>query len=105
MSTRSVLEMRKGVQRLDNAKEKLEQVENAQKDLKEQLKYIQTEEYLEKALLEELNMVEPGERVLVLESAKSKDKIKEEEEAEQTANKSILQLWLAEFNLAKTQQR
>lgn len=51
---------------------KIKQVESSNNKLKEEIKLLQTEEYIERRAREELNLVKPGEKVVIPAVGKKK---------------------------------
>lgn len=99
-SIRSILDIHKSVARLDQAKFRLEELKVENSRLNEQIVYAQSEEYLQKAAIEELNMARPGETILIVEQLQPKsDKKDLSEEEVKTTKPTPLELWATEFKL------
>lgn len=99
-SIRSTLDVYKSVGRLDQAKFQLQELKIENERLNNDIQYAQSEEYLQKAAVEELNMAKPGETILIVEQLQpnSNSEVSEAEEVSST-KPSPAELWAAEFNL------
>ena len=85
--------------RLTTAKSELDELKSENEKLKNDIEYAQTDEYLEKAALEELNMTKPGYTILVLDETKPKFGENAQIDTQKLAEKPNWKLWMDEFNL------
>lgn len=92
---KDLLKVRKGFNRIDEAKARLVEEEQKNTLLKEKLSVVLTDEYKEKLIREQLNMQKIGEVVVVLPKKGRADKINEGSVNEEKSN---LQKW---FSLLK----
>ena len=67
--SRSLIELWQQKQRLSKAKQELVELEKKEEELKKQLAYYQSDEYVEKIAREKLMLGKPGEEVILLPKA------------------------------------
>lgn len=95
---RSTLELKNSYTRLDDIKNRVKTAQENNLRLKKELSYVKSDEYLEKAAVEKLNMSKPDEKILIINEntpeVLSATKVKEPLQ-KQMQN---WELWLKTFN-------
>ena len=71
--TRGLLELSGQQKRLDRAQQELKKLEHKQVELKQQLKYYQSDEYVEKIARDKLLLAKEGETVLLLPKSQTQN--------------------------------
>ena len=89
-SAKSISGLRSSVNRLESAKKELTNLKEENKRLQNNIEYVQTEEYIEKAALEQLNLTKEGYTILIMETETPTYRENLQEKAE---NKEIIQNW------------
>ena len=96
---RTLQETRQKIGRLDESKIKLEELKIENTELQAKLIEIETEEYIEKVAIEQLNMAKPGYRILALEPTISPTSSLNTQQEAETKEKSNWVLWKETFKL------
>lgn len=98
-TARSIYHNRKSLSRLDQAQSELDELILTNDQLKNDINYTQSEEFLEKEAFEKLGMTKPGYTVVVVDQSPTTDEQKTlEARSKEEAEKPII-LWLKLFNL------
>lgn len=102
-SLKSISNLNKGIERLTNAEDRLEALKLENEKLQADIEYAMSDEYLEKAAVEKLNMTKPGYKILVVESV---NETRDNSEPIVLSESIILkqpnwELWIEEFNFQK----
>jgi cell division protein FtsB len=93
--TRDIYRLYRVRERIENTGEKLAQVEQENQELKEQKKYYQSDEFLEKEIRDKLQMSKPGEQIVLL--PQNIGQKENGEEVEEKQEKQTWQKWLELF--------
>jgi cell division protein FtsL len=98
-TVRSTIDIKQSLRRLEEIKEKLKLEEIQNQKLKNELNYVNSDNYVEKVAIEELNMTKPGYKILVINEVTPDDIQKQIIKEPAQRQKSNLELWLEAFNL------
>jgi len=96
-SVKSISKLKSGIRRIDDTKEKIAQLQEENSNIHEKIKYAQSDEYIEKASLEELNLTKPDMNILIIDPLKPENQRQNNEIQEKNTNNSNYMMWLLEF--------
>lgn len=96
---RSILEANKNVKKLQSIQTEVEKqiVKNA--NTKKQIDYVQTDKYIRKAALEQLNLTEPGYKILIMNEKEPEEINTQLKTSKKEDSMLNWENWLNEFNL------
>ena len=97
--SRSILDLRKSDERVDNAQERINELAEQNDSLSQQIQYADTDDFLQKAALEDLNMVKPGYKILIINEKRPEDFAINQPAQDNTPDYKNWQLWMIEFGL------
>jgi cell division protein FtsB len=100
-SFRLANEFRGSSSRLTEIRQKIQYAKEENLKLRTELKYVQTDEYLEKAAVEKLNMTKPGSKVLVINENTPEIILKKQSKEPVIVKKTNYELWMEAFKLSK----
>lgn len=102
----SLLNYRNGLKRLEEKTQAINNLKSQNDALRAQIANTQTDEFLQKAAIDQLNLSKPGETILILDNEENTSQSKPTAEPENLANKltnektiTNLALWRKAFNL------
>ncbi|PIR42825.1 cell division protein FtsL [candidate division WWE3 bacterium CG_4_9_14_0_2_um_filter_35_11] len=94
---RSTFRLNSSIKKIDQAKEKIVELEETNKKLTEKIEYANTPEFIEKEATERLNLTHPGEKIIIMGDPSTTYEKKESRSANSAIKLPNWRLWLAEF--------
>lgn len=96
---RSIYRLNSSIKKIDEAKEKIEELEKINQELTEKIEYTNTPEFIEKEATERLNLTRPGEKIIIMGDTTETYEEKESKRANSAVNLPNWRLWLIEFKI------
>ncbi|OGZ40175.1 MAG: hypothetical protein A3I20_02645 [Candidatus Portnoybacteria bacterium RIFCSPLOWO2_02_FULL_40_15] len=94
---RSIIRLNTSINKLDQAKEQVLELEKSNKELMERIEFSNTPEFIEKEATERLNLTRPGEKIIILGNPNATYEAKENKSANLPQKNENWRLWLNEF--------
>ncbi len=94
---RSIIRLNTSINKLDQAKEQVVEIENSNKELAEKIEFANTPEFIEKEATERLNLTRPGEKIIIMGDSSATYEEKENQSEKLPTKNENWRLWLSEF--------
>lgn len=96
---RSIFRLNSSIKKIDQAKEKIKELEKSNKELAEKIEYTNTPEFIEKEATERLNLTRAREKIIIMGDVSETFAEKEKRSANSEITPPNWRLWLIEFKI------
>ncbi len=98
-SVRSLIDLNSSSKKIAEVKSEIERLSQDNSKLREDIEFVQTEEYIEQAALEQLRLTKPGYRILVINEKTPEDVNPDMYPSQEKRDYANWEQWAVEFGL------